>query len=122
MAKRDPEWYIQRGSRLEQVLRNMPRRRRVDVIPPVPKLLANPMGEGYGRVDQWPFSRNMAVAQASYRRGVERAIENTAFASNWRFAAGNLLTEVYELVAMQNMMYWDLVNDELEEFVEGNEF
>lgn len=121
MANRDQGWYIRHGSALDLALRRLPTRRREEVIPPVPKFLANPLGEGYGRQWQWPFNRNLAVAHKPYRDGVERAIESPLYASNWKFAAGRLLTEVYELVAMQNMMYWDLVNDELEEFVEKEE-
>lgn len=83
--------------------------------------LANPNADGYGRQNAWPFNRNYAVSNSSYRYGIERALENPLYASNWKFAAGKLLCEVYELVALQNYAYMEMLLEELEDFAERGE-
>lgn len=83
-----------------------------DLPPPTPGFLANPNGEGYGRQWQWPFNHRWAVQLPSYRKGVQRAIHNPAFASNWRYEAAQDMAGVMEWLADLEATYWDIMAEE----------
>jgi len=64
---------------------------------PKVKAFANPRSFGYGGGETpWPFDRQRAMDDVRYRTGVRNAINANWTASNWKYEARLLLTQVLE--------------------------
>jgi len=74
-----------------------------------PKGLLEPKegAKGYGSSEQWPFDYFKALTEPGYRRGISRALENSAFNSVWRHTAREWMKEVEVQLAT-----WDFIRDE----------
>lgn len=82
--------------------------------PPKPKAFANPRSYGYGGPETpWPFDRRRAYEDARYRSGIRNAIGADWTASNWKFVAQRLLTEVVEDLLALEQLHEELELDEL---------